>query len=66
LRQHRAGDLDDVVEGERADGERRCGIDRGKTVGEQGLGRRFDVIDQALKDIVEQPRSVRRNSRSRR
>ena len=50
-----ACDLDDVVERQRADGERRRGVDRGETVGEQRLGRGFDVIDQALEDVVEQP-----------
>ncbi len=55
LRQHRTRHLDDVVEGERADGERRRGVDRGEAVGQQRLGRGFDVVDQALEDIVEQP-----------
>ena len=55
LRQHRACHLDDVIESQRADRERRGGVDRGETVGQQHLGRGFDVIDQALEDIVEQP-----------
>ena len=54
FRQHGAGDLDRVVERERADGLRRRGVDRRQTIGEQGLGRQFNVHDQALKDIVEQ------------
>ena len=55
LRQHRTCHLDDIIESQRADGERRGGVDRGETVGQQHLGRGFDVIDQALEDVVEQP-----------
>ena len=52
--QHRSGDLDEIVECERANGERRRGVDRGQAAGEQRLGRALDVMHQALKDIVEQ------------
>src|SRR5438270_1932117 len=55
LRQHRTCHLDDIIERKRADGERRRGVDRGETVSQQHLGRGFDVIDQALEDVVEQP-----------
>ena len=55
LRQHRTCHLDDIIESKRADGERRGGVDRGEAVGQQRLGRGFDVVDQALEDIVEQP-----------
>ena len=55
LRQHGTCHLDDIIESKRADGERRGGVDRGETVGQQHLGRGFDVVDQALEDIVEQP-----------
>ena len=58
LRQHGTGDLDDVVEGERADGLRRRGVDRRQAVGEQGLGRNLDMLDQALEHVVEQRRSA--------
>ena len=54
LRQHGSGNLDHVVERERPDRQRRRGVDRGETVGKQRLGGCFDVIDQALEDIVEQ------------
>ena len=55
LRQHGACDLDHVVERQRPDRERRGGVDRGEAVGQQRLGRGFDVIHQTLEDVVEQP-----------
>ena len=54
LRQHGAGHLDDVVERQRPDGLRRGDVDRGQPVGEQLLGRGFDVQHQALEHVVEQ------------
>ena len=53
-RQHRGCDLDDIVERQRADGERRRGIDRSQTTGKQRLGGGLDVLHQALEDVVEQ------------
>ncbi|MGY4427049.1 hypothetical protein ACVWY2_009498 [Bradyrhizobium sp. JR6.1] len=53
-RQHGACDLDQVVECKGTDGLRRRGLDRGEAVGEQRLGRVFDVLEQALEDVVEQ------------
>ncbi len=58
LRQHGAGDLDDLVERERADDLGRRGRDRCQPVGEQRLGRGFDLLDQALEYVVEQPDMV--------
>jgi len=55
LGQYRSCDLDQIVERQRADRQRRRGTDRGQTVGEQGLGGGLDVKDQALEDVVEQP-----------
>ena len=55
LRQHGAGDLDQIVERQRPDRQRRRGVDRGEAIGEQRLGRGLDVIHQALEDVVEQP-----------
>ena len=55
LRQHGSRDLDQIVERQRADGERRRGVDRSEAVGEQRLGGGLDVIHQALEDVVEQP-----------
>ena len=54
LRQHRSCDLDEIVERQRADGERRRGVDRRETIGEQRLGGGLDVMHQALEDVVEQ------------
>ena len=54
LRQHGACDLDDVVEGERADRHRRRAVDRRQAIGKQRLGRGFDVMHQALEHVVEQ------------
>ena len=54
LRQHGAGDLDRVVEGERADGPRRRGVDRGKAAGQQRARGDFEMRDQALEHVVEQ------------
>src|SRR5437667_293615 len=58
LRQHGAGDLDDLVERERADDPGRRGCDRRQPVGEQRLGRRLDLFDQALEYVVEQPHMI--------
>src|SRR5881394_1667241 len=54
LRQHGTCHLDDIIERKRADGERRSGVDRGEAVGQEHLSRSFDVVDQALEDVVEQ------------
>ena len=53
FRQHGPGDLDDLVERERADDLRRRIRDRGEAFGEQRPGRRFDLRDQALEHVVE-------------
>jgi hypothetical protein len=54
-RQDRGRDLDEVVVCERANGERRRGVDHRESIGEQRLGGGFDVLHQALEDVVEQP-----------
>ena len=54
LRQHGRCDLDQIVECQRANGQRRRGVDRGQPVGEQRLGGGLDVMHQALEDVVEQ------------
>ncbi|MGY4486798.1 hypothetical protein ACVWWR_005989 [Bradyrhizobium sp. LM3.2] len=53
FRQHGAGDLDHLVERERADDLRRRSRDRCEAVGEQRPGRRLDLLDQALEYVVE-------------
>src|SRR2546423_7870061 len=54
LRQHGTCYLDDIIERKRADGERRSSVDRRETVGHETLCRSFDVVDQAMEDVVEQ------------
>ena len=54
FRQQRAGDFDHVVEGEGADGEQGCRVDRGKAIGKQHLGRCLDMSNHELEHFVEQ------------
>ena len=54
LRQHRGCDLDQIVERQRADGQRRRGVDRREAACEQRLGGGLDVPHQAMEHVVEQ------------
>ena len=54
LGQHGSCDLDQIVERQRADGQRRRAIDRSQPIGKQRFGGGFDVVHQALEHIVEQ------------
>ena len=54
MREHRAGDLDRVVEGERVDDPRRRAVDAGEAMRELGAGLDLDVDRELLQHVVEQ------------
>ena len=66
LRQHRGCDLDQIVERQRADGQRRRGVDRREAIGEQRLGGGLDVIASGIGRHRRTARSARPNNPPRR
>ena len=58
-RQHGRRNLDQIVQRQGAEGKRRRGIDRGEATGQQHFRGGFNVVRQALEDVVKQPDLVR-------